>query len=838
LAIDKSGNIFVSDNDYDDVSEIDYDNGAYAFSTNLGSFQQPWGVAVDANDNFYVVENGANDVIKETASANGYTASVLPASGLSGPFGVAVDSAGDIYISDGGNNRIVRLTPQGNTYTQSTVPTSALGLPMGIAVDSAGNVYICDIGHGRVIKETPSGQSYTESTIAQNLPYEPVGVAIDGSGNVYILCFILGGSETYSVFKETPTAGGYVQSAVGFSPYQNPYGIAADASGNVFIDSPSSSGLVELSPAPADFGEVNVAGSGASFTMIFTFDSGATLGTPQVGTQGVPALDFTDAGSGSCTYHGGGNAFNAGDSCSIDINFRPQFPGLRKGAATLLDTAGNPLGTAYVTGTGVAPQAAFPPGRQIAFDTGLGHPEGVAVDTVGNIFVADNQNGVVYKETRSGNGSTRTVIGSGLNRPTAVAIDGAGNVFVATASGLYQETLLDGSYTQKALITNLSDLTGVAVDGDGNLYLSTPTSGNVHKETLAIGGSYTESAVGYGISHPGGLAVDASGSIFVTDPQQGNVYRETPAANGSYLQTTVASGVAGPQNVAVDGGGDVYITNSTNGEVYEETPDSSGGYVQSIAAATLNQAWGIGLDSQGDLYVSQGQIGGGLTEVDMSDPPVLNFAKTPVGSTSPAQLVTLANIGNAALDIPVLSSGDNPNITPGFTLGASSTCPVLGTSGVDGSLGANSTCGYEISYTPVASGPVRGAMVIADYSLNAFTSQRIELRQGVTSDATRVSLRVTPDQIKAGLGVTLTATVADTSVASIVPTGGSVTFTDTLLGNEVVLNGGQPVPLGGGKAVLQILPKTGDHTITAHYSGVNAAFAGSTGQALLTVFKN
>jgi hypothetical protein len=129
-------------------------------------------------------------------------------------------------------------------------------------------------------------------------------------------------------------------------------------------------------------------------------------------------------------------------------------------------------------------------------------------------------------------------------------------------------------------------------------------------------------------------------------------------------------------------------------------------------------------------------------------------------------------------------------------------------------------------------------MVISDNGLNTFTSQRIELRQGITSDATRVSLRVTPDQIKKGLGVTLTATVADTSIASIVPTGGDVTFTDTLLGKEVVLNGGEPVPLSGGKAVLQILPATGEHTITAHYSGVNAAFTGSTAQAPLAVYKD
>ncbi len=841
LAVDKSGNIFVADNDYDSVSEIPYDNGAYAYSSVLGSFQQPWGIAVDGSDNVYIVENGADDVIKLTATptpyGNAYTASVLPTSGLGSPYGVAVDGAGNVYITDGGNGRIVKLTPQGNTYIQSTLPTGARGFPMGIAVDSAGNVYFSDLAFGHVLKETPTGNGYTETTVADNLPYEPVGVAVDGSGNVYILCFLLGGSDTYSVLKETPVVGGYAQSPVGFSPYQNPYGIAADVHGNVFIDSPSLSGLVELSPVPADFGMVNVAGPGASFTIIFTFDGAATLGTPRVATQGVPALDFTDAGSGSCTYHGGGNFFNPGDSCSLDVNFRPQFPGLRKGAATLLDTAGNSLGAAYVAGTGVAPQVTFPPGRQTVVDTGLGRPKGVALDSAGNVFVADSQDGVVYKESAGGN--SRAIIASGLNHPTAVAIDGAGSLFVATANGLYQETALAGSYTQKALITNLANLTGVAVDGDGSLYLTSSASGNVHKETLSIAGSYTETAVGFGISHPGGVTVDGNGTVFVADPQQGTVYKESPAANGVYEQATVAAGLEGPENLAVDGGGNLYITSSQRGTVYRETPVSGGGYVQSIAAS-LSQPWGIGLDSRGNLYISQGQSGGGLLMVDVSDPPILNFDRASVGSTSPdsPQLVTLANIGNAALDIPVLSHGDNPSITPGFTVGASSTCPALGLTGADGSLAANNTCGYEISYTPVVPGPVRGAAVITDTSLNTLAAQRIELRQGITSDATRVSLRVTPDQIKKGLGVTLTATVADTSVASIVPTGGGVTFTDTVQSNETVLNGGKPVPLSGGKAVLQILPSAGEHTIIAHYSGVDAAFVGSTAQALLAVYKD
>jgi len=851
LAIDKSGNIFVADNDYDGVYEIPFSNGTYSQSVSLGTFQQPWGIAVDTSDNVYIVENGASDVIKETPTPTPYgtiwTQSVLPTTGLSSPYGIAVDNAGNVYIADTGNDRVVRETPQGNTYTQSTVPISPQSSPEGIAVDGSGNVYFTDTAHARVLKETPSGTGYTESTVADNIPRVAVGVAVDGSGNVFILDLYL--DDDYGVLKETPSGGGYVQSAVPLAGYQNPYGIAADASGNLYLDSPGSSDrLLKLAPFAGDIGMVNTGSVGSPVSLIFVFDSGGTIGTPEVLTQGATGLDFTDAGTGSCTTQGPGQFYNAGDSCSIDITFQPQFPGSREGAGGLQDAAGNPLAAGYLYGTGVGPQAAFPPGREVGLDSGgLVRPLGVAVDGGGNLFFADNGGGAIYKETRSGDSELRTVVAAGLNHPTAVAVDGGGNLYVATADGLYQETPLAGGYRQKVLISNLTKLAGVAVDGSGNLYITSSASGDVHKETLATNGGYSESPVGFGIASPGALAVDGSGTIFVTDPHQGAVYQETLEADGSYRQTTIAGGLAGPQGVAVDGGGNLYITGSLSGAVYKEAPDGNGGYVQSIAYGGLEAPWGIAVDGRGNLYLSLDTPGGELSMIDVADPPVLNFAKTPVGDTSAdsPQVVTLANIGNAALTVPVLSSGPNPSITAGFTLNfaldAATTCPVLGSTGADGSQAAGSACVYAIDFIPVAPGPLRGALLLADTSLNRyypdFAMQRIELREGITSDATRTSLRVTPAQIKKGLGVTMTATVADTSVLSIVPEGGGVVFTDTVGGKAVVLNGGAAVPLSGGKAVLTMIPKVaGEHAITAHYGGVNAGFAGSTGEAALTVY--
>jgi sugar lactone lactonase YvrE len=851
LAVDAGGNIYVADN-YSGTVSIVSPPGSPSLESVFG-LNGPFGIAVDTQGNLYITEDGVgdsvNDVVKETlvptTGGYTYTPSVLSTSGLNTPYGIAVDAHGNVYIADGDNGRIVKETPSGSTYIQSTLPTSVLSLPMGVAVDTQGNVYIADLGNDRVLKETPSGTRYTESTVVDHLLKTPVGVAVDAMGNVYVLGYTEGGyAEDYIVLKETPSPGGYTTSIVSFSPIQNPYGMAVDASGNIYIASPGGNRLEKLAQGAAgDFGPVNIGGTtDFPISLVFTVDTAGTLGNPAVLTQGLTGLDFANANSSSCGNQGKGYIYYAGEACGIDVNFQPQFSGARYGAAVLQGVAGNALASGYVFGTGVGSQISFQPARRVSVDGGLDHPSGLVVDPKGNVFFAESGSGTLDKETRSGNGYLRTTVAAGLNNPTAVAMDGRGNLYVTGANAVYKETLLAGSYTQSTIVTNVADPVGIAVDGSGNLYVTSSTSGNVHKESLGANGSYTASSIGFGIKVPQGVALDGIGNVFVSDPQQGTLYKETLQTDGSYRQTTLAGGLAGAGSLALDGGGNVYVIGSTSGEVYKEALQADGSYVQTIAATGLNGPRGIALDVEGDVYVSL-DFTGQLEMIDVVDPPVLNFNSTRVGSTSSdsPKLVTVSNIGNSALAFPYSDSGINPAVTTGFNMGAATTCPQIDPSGPAGNLNTGSSCVYAINYAPVASGPVRGSLVLMDTSLNQtgpYAKQTIELRQGVTSDLTRTTLRVTPDQIDLGLGVTLTATVADTTTASIVPEGGSVTFTDTVSGKAVVLNGGVPVPLSGGKATLNISPKVaGEHTITAHYSGVNASFVSSTSEAALAVYR-
>ena len=99
------------------------------------------------------------------------------------------------------------------------------------------------------------------------------------------------------------------------------------------------------------FGSVNVGASSANpVAMVFTFDAAVTLGSTAVLTQGAKGLDFIWAAGGTCKSN---TAYSAGDTCTVNVSFKPRFPGSRYGAAQLVDPSGNLLATGYVQGNGV-----------------------------------------------------------------------------------------------------------------------------------------------------------------------------------------------------------------------------------------------------------------------------------------------------------------------------------------------------------------------------------------------------------------------------------------------------------------------------------------------------
>lgn len=293
-------------------------------------------------------------------------------------------------------------------------------------------------------------------------------------------------------------------------------------------------------------------------------------------------------------------------------------------------------------------------------------PMGLAVDTGGNVYVADIANYRIRKistqgvvTTLAGSGQRGSVDGVGVGAsfygPIDVAVDASGNVYVADSDGLSIEnnktkvrkitpegvvsTLVGGgSYGISEVPREGSQVTphslySVAVDASGTVYFAT-SSGQIGKLTtqgivtlLAYGGPQggeDTPVLGSSGAFIEGVAVDASGNVYVTDASNNKIRKITPqgivstlagsGVQGSSDGVGVAASFRAPCGIDVDTIGNVYVTDLGNSKIRKITPQGvvttlagSGnwGYANGIgSAASFNGVTGIAVDSRGNIYVS------------------------------------------------------------------------------------------------------------------------------------------------------------------------------------------------------------------------------------------
>ena len=830
IAADGSGNVYIADTGNNRVLKETYSAGSYTQSIIGSGLTAPQGVAVDAVGNVYIADTGNFRVLKEAFASGSYTQSAVTTGTSANSFiAVAVDTSSNVYIADALKNQVLKETFSSGSYTQSTVGGSVLSFPASVAVDTSGNVYIANANVENVLKVPASDLTCATSgdctTIGSSLNL-PQGVAVDASGNVYIA-----DSGNNRIVKETFSAGSYTQSTV-VTGLSNPLAVAVDAGGNIFSADNGNNRAQEEQVAGVNLGSsaVGVASSAVALTFNFTNATAANIAAPVALTGGATGKDFAVAGgtcSSSTSYSSGGTS-----SCTVNVTITPAYPGQRMGAVELTNTSGTIIATAYVYGTGTAPQVAFEPGVQSSLVSGFSAPAGVATDQAGNVYVADSTTAKVFKYSASG--TLTATVATGLTKPIGVAVDGAGNVFVAdnSAGKLYDYVLSGSTYTKETIATGLSDPEFVAVDGSGNVYVSTSGDHAVH--VYAPGSaSYTlikDVANGSTVSGftPNGVAVDAAGNVYVADAGNSEVSIFTP--NGStYTKGAVAVSLSSPYGVAVDASGKVYVTLSGGTDVLEYTPGGGTAYTQSSVGSGLASPAGVAVDFGGNIYVTNGSgtKANTLQKVDISDPPTLTFASTTVGSVSSdsPQTVTVANIGNEQLTIE-----SNPSIATNFLLDSANTCGVFSSP-----VAAGASCALALDFKPTEfESPLTGTVVLTDNSLNAnitpFATHVIDL-SGTTeasSTSTAVTSSVNPSTVNQS--VTFMATVTNTaSGASTAPTG-------TVQFKVDGANSGNPVALTLGSttstASIQLSNLTisgSPHTIAANYLNSDGAFATTSG---------
>lgn len=621
LATDGMGNIYVADTENHTIRRISLggvvttiagspgQSGSADGTNGVARFNAPTGIAEDAAENLYVADYGNSTIRKlspsginwvvttlagtalQTGSANGTGSSAL----FSDPFGVAVDANGNVYVADTSNHTIRKITPGAVVTTlaggvgvsgvaNGNGTNATFSYPHGVSVDSLGNIYVADTGNNAIRKITPGGDVttiasgqyiYNFNNSGNEIFYgysSPYGVFVDHAGNYYV----------------ADTGNGYVSEDGGSiiqSGLSQPTGVTLDNKGNIYFTDTDNQVIRKI----------------AATRSISTTLSGSEQQSGSQNGVGNAALFFNPQALAVDTTN---NVYVADTYNNLIREISPA------GSTTTLAGSGY-TGNANGTGTSAS----------------FFYPGGVAVDTVGNVYVADTYNNTIRGITQAGvvttiagnPGQIGSADGVGSTAsfyfPSSIAVDNAFNLYVAdtynhtirkiTAGGTV--TTIAGSAGYYGSVDGTGSTarfwapSGVAVDASGNVYVADMFNDTIRQispagvvTTLAGSAGQAGSADGTGsaarFDEPGDVAVDSLGNIYVADTSNQTIRRITPAlVNGStnWVVTTIGGtvGVIGgglldgldgigpaaefdfPMGVAVDLTGNVYVADTGNNRI-------------------------------------------------------------------------------------------------------------------------------------------------------------------------------------------------------------------------------------------------------------------------------
>jgi sugar lactone lactonase YvrE len=358
IAVDASGNVYISDTGNSRVLKETLASGSYSESEIGSGLSSPTGIAVDGTGNVYIADSGNNRILIETLANGSYTQGVVVNKGLYDPFGVAVDASGNVYVADTYNNRLLKETPNAQGYTQTSL-NDDLYEPNAVAVDGAGNVYIADTGNWRAIKLTlQSNGYYSQSPLGCGLN-RPHGISVDGTGIVYIA------DGEKQIFQETPSGHFYAQNLVANNAENGigwVYNVAEDGSGNLYITDEGNDRIVMenlAAPPTLSFSSslANEAGSSGELTatVVNIGNESLTLPVPATGTNPSVASSFTvdQTVENACPQvsaaASSAAALAAGQFCTLAVGFDPAGGGTVSGTLVLTDNNRNAAAPKYVT---------------------------------------------------------------------------------------------------------------------------------------------------------------------------------------------------------------------------------------------------------------------------------------------------------------------------------------------------------------------------------------------------------------------------------------------------------------------------------------------------------
>ncbi|MGA9725823.1 MAG: NHL repeat-containing protein [Candidatus Binatus sp.] len=643
--------IFVA-NQFDVTAYPAHSNGDVAPIALTTDMATPTSFARDAGGRIYVTNFATNTVTVYAANANGNVPPLAVIGGantqLVNPTGIALDAGGKIYVLnsevDGKASITVYPPLETGTGILNEAPVTSiegsktlLEVPFGVALDSQGNIYVANAEGGRN---------------ARHERYGPGSITVypaRSNGNVAPVATISGAETGLSY----------------------PIGIALDSSRNIYVANG---------------------------------DNGYSITVYQAGSNGNAAPIAVISGDNTGIYYPRGIA---------------------------LDSSGNLYVSGYINGVGYSINT-YPAGSNgnvspaatiAGADTGLYAPVGIALDSGGNLYVLNGQSGVtqfgsviVYAAGSSGDAIPNTKITSnytGINGPSSIALDSVGNIYVANelgGTGGSIDIYPGGSYATGPPIatiagdnTELSDPFRIALDSSGNIFVL--DGGGDYAITEYPAGSAGDAVPNAtlnidqsGKSSPTGMAVGRGGAVYIANQGSLNCNRRTcyqasPDSVAVYRLDSsdtrpiaVISGpntqLASPTAIAVDHGGNIYVTNdgplkyecgpgfcsffsAGPGSVTVYAPGSNAD-VKPIATiggikTGIGAPYGIALDSNGNIYVLNDPS---VASADPSVHPARKKGGVPVGGT-----VEVGEFGPNVEPILIFAADSDGDVAPIGSIG-------------------------------------------------------------------------------------------------------------------------------------------------------------------------
>jgi sugar lactone lactonase YvrE len=833
-----------------------------------GSARQGFSVAL-SDDGNTLAEGGNADNDDDgavwifTRSAGVWTSqgSKLVGAGASTPaqqgYGVQLSSDGNTLLETGPNDASVvgaawfftrsgsSWSPQGDKVVPSSV-NSAMGsyFGRGLSLTGDGNTAVISApsdnsGQGGFWIFTRSGGVWTQQGdkffgTGDNSAYQGYGLSISRDGSTILVPGPYDNNGGAWIFNKVTgiwkqQGGEIVLTGNAGVPVE---GLAAAISGNgrtALLGGPqdnSGAGATWTLDAGTNFWSSPV-GTPITQTVSIAFPYQGIFTGATLSTQGGANVDFllaaTQPQSGACTPS---TLYNEGESCSLTLQFTPSAPGVRTGAVQFHVFAGGPPGIQlFVHGMGLAPQTGFVSGvittvagtgtsgysgdGGAAIAAQLKDPKGVAVDGLGNVYIADCSASVV-RRVDVVTGLISTYVGNGTNGysgdfapatsaelgcPVGLAVDGGGDLLIADYDNNVVRVVVPvtGNIYPLAGVYGASDYagdggtatsahigvpTGLAVDPAGNVYISDLQNSYVREvdavtgiiSTVAGTGSPGYSgdggpAINAELQNPLGLAIDGAGHLYIADYHNNRIRAvsfttgliSTVAGNGSSGYSgdggaATGAELQGPEGVAVDAAGNVYITDSGNNTVRKVD----------VGSGIIRRVGGDGTGTAGGS-----RDGGAATSALLSRPdwPAVD-GRGNLYFTDESNLVIREITGAAALTFGSVATGANSD-EQDLTISNNGTVPLslsslavssnFTMSGTDTTcsrsalLTAGTSCVVGVVFAPTSGGPLAGTLTLAP-SIVSLSGTGLALQ-------TSTALSISPIPANAGQSITFTATI-------------------------------------------------------------------------------